>query len=186
MLRATTIRRHSHDTPVKQTHSVGVAVLQHDERHLRRKAVSLTNGVKVLVDLTEPVVLGAGDALVLEDGSTVEIAAADEALYSVTARNPLHLIELAWHIGNRHLPAAISSDRILLLRDHVIRAMLEGLGATVHEIVAPFNPVRGAYDAQGHGHSHDHGHSHSHDHKHDHADDREHDHAHGDHHHHHS
>jgi urease accessory protein len=122
----------------------------------------LNDGTKVLVDLAEPEVLAAGDALVLEDGSTVEIIAAEEALYAVTARNPLHLIELAWHIGNRHLAAAISSDQILLLRDHVIRAMLEGLGATVEEIVAPFNPIRGAYSGHGHGHSQDHGHSHAH------------------------
>ncbi|MGE3872805.1 MAG: urease accessory protein UreE [Parvibaculaceae bacterium] len=153
MLRATTIRRHSGSATGKQAPSLGTAVLQHDERHLRRKAISLTNGVKIFVDLAEPVVLGAGDQLQLEDGSTVEIAAADEALYTVSARDPLHLAELAWHIGNRHLPAAIFPDHILLLRDHVIRAMLEGLGATVREVVAPFNPVRGAY-----GHSHDHAH----------------------------
>ena len=41
----------------------------------------------------------------------------------------MHLAELAWHIGNRHLAAAIEAERILILRDHVIRAMLEGLGA---------------------------------------------------------
>lgn len=158
MLRATSVLRHSHDTPVKETPSAGVAILQHDERHLRRKAISLTNGVRVLVDLPEPVALRAGDALVLENGSTVEIVAADEALYVVTARDCLHLTELAWHIGNRHLPAAISSDGILLLRDHVIRTMLEGLGAKVEEIIAPFDPIRGAYGAHGHEHSPNHVH----------------------------
>lgn len=170
MLRATTIRRHIDRESVPEGPPLGVAVLQHDERHLRRKTISLSDGTRVLVDLAEPAVLAAGDALLLEDGSTVEIIAAEEALYAVTARNRLHLIELAWHIGNRHLSAAISSDRILLLRDHVIRSMLEGLGATVQEIVAPFNPVRGAYSAQGHSHSHGHGHSHDHGHPHDHAD----------------
>ena len=164
MLRATTIRRHSAKKSATTAPSLGVAVLQHDERHLRRKTIALTSGVKVLVDLAEPVVLDTGDELLLEDGSTVEIAAAEEALYTVTPRDPLHLIELAWHIGNRHLPAAIFSDHILLLRDHVIRSMLEGLGATVHETVAPFNPVRGAYSSQGHSHSHEHDHEHGHEH----------------------
>jgi urease accessory protein len=156
MLRATTVRRRLDNPTGKEVPSHGVAVLQHDERHLRRKTIALTNGVKVLVDLAEPVVLGAGDELVLEDGSTVMVAAAEESLYAVTARDPLHLTELAWHIGNRHLPAAILPDRILLLRDHVIRAMLEGLGATVREIVAPFNPVRGAYSGHGNEHTHNH------------------------------
>lgn len=130
----------------------------------------MTSGVKVLVDLAEPVVLDTGDELLLEDGSTVEIAAAEEALYTVTPRDPLHLVELAWHIGNRHLPAAIFSNHILLLRDHVIRSMLEGLGATVHETVAPFNPVRGAYSSShGHSHSHDHDHGDPQSHHHHHA-----------------
>ena len=147
-----------------------VAVLPHDERHLRRRAIELAHGDKVLVDLPEPVMLGHGDRLVLEDGRQIEIVAADEELYDIRARDSVHLAELAWHIGNRHLAAAIESDRILILRDHVIKAMLEGLGATVTDIVEPFTPVRGAYSGHGHSHDHDH-HDHGH---HDHGHDHEH------------
>ena len=143
----------------------GKAVLAHDERHLRRRAIELADGFieggKVLVDLPDPVTLSDGDRLVLEDGRHIEIAAAPEELYDIRARDTVHLAELAWHIGNRHLAAAIAADRILILRDHVIKAMLEGLGATVTEVVEPFTPVRGAYS--GHGH-HDHAHDHGHDH----------------------
>lgn len=145
-------------------------VLTHDERHLRRRVLSLADGNRFLVDLPEPVVLASGDQLALSDGSSVEIVAADEALYAVMPRDPQHLIELAWHIGNRHLAAAISVHSILILRDHVIKTMLEGLGARVREITAPFNPVRGAYSGSqhNHGHGHDHGHDHQHDHDHGH------------------
>ena len=143
--------------------------MPHDERHLRRRAIELADGGKVLVDLPEPVTLADGDRLVLEDGRLIEIVAAPEELYDIRARDAVHLAELAWHIGNRHLAAAIEADRILILRDHVIKAMLEGLGAAVTDIVEPFSPVRGAYS--GHGHSHDH-----HDHGHDHDD---HHHGHG-------
>ncbi|WP_428480768.1 urease accessory protein UreE [Roseomonas gilardii] len=144
-------------------------MLQHDERHLRRRAIELVDGRKVLVDLPEPVVLEAGDALLLEGNGIVEIAASSEPLYAVRGHSSLHLTELAWHIGNRHLAAAIEADRILILRDHVIKAMLEGLGAGVEEIEAEFNPVRGAYS--GHGHSqgasgHHHGHDEHHHHPH--------------------
>jgi urease accessory protein len=139
----------------------GRAVLAHDERHLRRRAIELADGGKVLVDLPEPVTLADGDRLVLEDGRIVEVAAAPEELYDIRARDAVHLSELAWHIGNRHLAAAIEADRILILRDHVIKAMLEGLGATVADVVEPFSPVRGAYSGHGHGHDH-HGHGHDH------------------------
>ena len=161
------------------------AVLPHDERHLRRRAIETAGGDKVLVDLPEPVALADGDRLVLEDGRQLEIVAAPEEVYDIRARDAVHLTELAWHIGNRHLAAAIDADRILILRDHVIKAMLEGLGATVSEVSQPFSPVRGAYSGHDHGHSHDH-HGHDHDHQdHDHHDhDHHHHHHHGHHHHH--
>lgn len=176
MLRATAVRTSPQggvDSHAPQI--AGTAVLQHDERHLRRKAIKLTDGTKILVDFPEPVVLASGDQLVLDDGTVVTISAADEPLYEITARDHTHLVQLAWHIGNRHLAAAIESDKILILRDHVIKAMLTGLGATVRDITAPFNPVRGAYAGHEPGHHHSHGHTHDHHHDHDHSHHHHHD-----------
>ncbi|MGX7876153.1 urease accessory protein UreE [Mesorhizobium sp. ORM6] len=158
----------------------GRAVLAHDERHLRRRAIELSDGSKVLVDLPEPVALNDGDRLVLEDGGHIEILAAPEEVYDIRARDSVHLTELAWHLGNRHLAASIETGRILILRDHVIKAMLEGLGATVREVSEPFKPVRGAYSGHGGAHGHDHGHAQNHAEAHSHS----HSHSHGDHHHH--
>jgi urease accessory protein len=141
------------------------AVLAHDERHLRRRAIETARGDRVLVDLPEPVALNDGDRLVLEDGRHIEIIAAQEPLYDIRASGPVHLAELAWHIGNRHLAAAIEANRILILRDHVIKAMLEGLGAAVSDVSEPFKPVRGAYSGHG-GHGHDHAHAEAHAHSH--------------------
>ncbi|MBO6900863.1 MAG: urease accessory protein UreE [Rhizobiaceae bacterium] len=132
------------------------ALLAHDERHLRRRVLVLSEGGRVLVDLAEPTTLDHGDLLLLEDGRSVEIRAAEEEVYSIKARSQLHLAELCWHIGNRHLAAQIEPDRIVILRDHVIRDMLEGLGAEVAETEEQFRPVRGAYSGHGH-HGHHHG-----------------------------
>ncbi|RCW82380.1 urease accessory protein UreE [Phyllobacterium bourgognense] len=162
MLRATGIRHDRDKDRGNFTSLLGTAVLEHDERHLRRKVINLTNGLKVLVDLAEPVVLVAGDELLLDDGSTVCVEVAEEQLYAVSANNQMQLTEFAWHIGNRHLPAAILRDRILIPRDHVVKAMLERLGAVVDEIVAPFDPVPGAYHGGGHAHDHDIAHPHHH------------------------
>ncbi|MER8429095.1 urease accessory protein UreE [Mesorhizobium caraganae] len=158
----------------------GRAVLPHDERHLRRRAIELADGSKVLVDLPEPVTLNDGDRLVLEDGRHVEITAASEEVYDIRARDAVHLTELAWHIGNRHLAAAIEPGRILILRDHVIKAMLEGLGATVRDVSEPFKPVRGAYSGgHDHGHAHAEAHAHSHAETHSHSHSESHSHSHG-------
>ena len=167
----------------------GRAVLAHDERHLRRRAIELADGSKVLVDLPEPVSLNDGDRLVLEDGGHIEIIAAPEEVYDIRARDGVHLAELAWHIGNRHLAASIEAGRILILRDHVIKAMLEGLGAAVTDVSEPFRPVRGAYSGHGGGHGHDHGHAHAeahahgHGEAHSHSESHSHSHSHAGHHH---
>jgi urease accessory protein len=148
-----------------------LAVLASDERHVRRKVIQLVHGDKVLVDFPKAVVLEHHDVLVLDDGRHAEIIAAEERLYDVRGRNPVHLAELAWHVGNRHLAAQIDEQRILILRDHVIKAMLEGLGATVSDTQEIFEPIRGAYSG---GHAHDHGHDHDGHHGHHHHDNNHH------------
>lgn len=168
--------------PADDTEPFGTIVLDHSERHLRRKAISTNQGDKVMVDLLDPVLFADGDRLVLEDGRTIEIIAAKEKLYAVTPTDACPIRHLAWHLGNRHLSAQIDEDRILIQRDHVIRAMLEGLGANVSETVERFQPVHGAYHNHGshdhahhdHGHDHAHGH-HGHEHSHGHHGHRHHD-----------
>ncbi len=145
-LRATSFRR----AEALGGEPFAIVVLDADERHIRRKRLTLANGEDVLVDFEKPVRLEQGDRLVLEDGRVAEVVAAPEALMEARARDPRHLVELAWHIGNRHLPAQIGEGRILLRHDRVIRQMLEQLGAAVSEVTEPFTPQHGAYHAHEH------------------------------------
>jgi urease accessory protein len=153
-------------------------VLDFDDRHRRRMAMTGTRGLAFLLDLENAVALRGGDALVLEDGRLIEVVAAPEPLIEIRGSDPQHLVRLAWHLGNRHLPTQITARGLRIRRDHVIEAMVKGLGARVIEIEAPFDPEGGAYAGGGHDHApeahigHDHA---SHDHGH---------HDHGDHHHH--
>jgi urease accessory protein len=157
-------------------------VLDFDDRHRRRMAMTGTRGLQFLLDLENAVALRGGDALVLEDGRLVEVVAAPEPLLEVKGSDPHHLIRVAWHLGNRHLPTQIMQKALRIRRDHVIETMVKGLGARVIEIEAPFDPEGGAYAGPAHGHAHEeHGHT-----GHDHADARNHHHGHHreDHHHH--
>ena len=108
------------------------------------------DGLAFLLDLQDATALRHGDGLVLDDGRIVEVRARPEPLLEVRGRDGQHLARLAWHLGNRHLPAAIETSRILIRPDHVIAAMLAGLGAAVTPVEAPFDPEGGAY-AAGHG-----------------------------------
>jgi urease accessory protein len=128
-------------------------VLAHDERRLRRKLLVLQHGDEVLVDFPQTVTLTDRSVLQLDDGRLVEIIAADELLYEVRAATPAHLVRLAWHIGNRHTSAQLEDNRILIKRDHVLKIMLEGLGATVTNVTEPFFAEHGAYHSHGEGHA---------------------------------
>jgi urease accessory protein len=151
-------------------------VLAWDDRHRRRLRLKGEGGTDILLDLPRATVLEDGDALRLSDGRLVAVHAADEPVMDVQAADPATLARLAWHIGNRHLPAEIRPDGIRLREDHVIATMLEGLGATVAHISAPFTPEGGAYsgarhaqetdDGAGHAHQHEHGQDHGHGHHH--------------------
>jgi urease accessory protein len=148
-------------------------VLDFDDRHRRRMAMTGTRGLEFLLDLENAVALRGGDALVLEDGRLVEVVAAPEPLVEIRGADPHHLIRVAWHLGNRHLPTQVMPKGLRIRRDHVIEEMVKGLGARVIEIEAPFDPEGGAYADPAHDHAqHDHAHHH-------------HAHDHGNHHHHH-
>ncbi|QUS41435.1 urease accessory protein UreE [Tardiphaga alba] len=165
--------------------AIDTVVLDFDDRHRRRMAMTGTRGLEFLLDLETAVALRGGDALVLEDGRRVEVVAAPEPLIEIRGTDPGHLVRLAWHLGNRHLPTQIMAKGLRIRRDHVIEDMVRGLGARVIEIEAPFDPEGGAYAAPHEApHAHDHGHNHghhgcSHDHHaHDHHAHGKHDHAH--------
>jgi urease accessory protein len=186
MLRATSVVRKA---AVKADRVIETLTLDHEDRGRRRLALKGDSGLDVLLDLDKPTALGDGDAVKLEDGRLVLIRAAAQSLLEIRADNPLRLMRVAWHIGNRHTPAEITTDAVYIENDHVLAEMVRGQGCAMAVVERPFQPERGAYDHDhancdhpSHDHGshahHDHGH-HGHDHAgHDHA--HKHSHSHGD------
>ncbi len=124
-------------------------VLDFEGRSLRRRVLTSTGGLRFLVDLAKMTSVHGDEAFMLEDGRVVGIVPAEEELFQVEG----DLTRLAWHIGNRHTPCQIETDRLLIQRNHVMRDMLLRLGATVALVTEPFDPEGGAY---GHGRIHTH------------------------------
>ena len=149
----TTIISHTHDP-------ADVITLDETARHRRRVKMVSDGGIEFLLDLPEARLLRHGEGLELSDGRVIEVRAEPESLLEVRGRDTQHLLALAWQIGNRHLAAQIEPDRILIRHDSVIKDMLLGLGATISETSAPFDPEGGAYGDPHRSHHHDHGHSH--------------------------
>ncbi|MEK9673775.1 MAG: urease accessory protein UreE [Rhodospirillaceae bacterium] len=172
MLRATVLKRKG----TWQGAAADTVVLDFDARHRRRIAMTGVGGLDFLLDLAEAEALADGDGLMLDDGRLVAVRAAAEPLLEVTCDDHAHLVRVAWHLGNRHLPTELLGDSLRIREDHVIEDMLVKLGARVAHVSEPFNPEGGAY---GHGRTHGHDHGHSHDHDHDHDHDHGHHHGHG-------
>jgi len=138
------------------SHGHGSAIdrlsLSYEDRFLRRKVLTLASGESILIDLEQTTSLDHGGVLITTSGEEVAIEAKEEPLMQIKGA---HLLQLAWHIGNRHTPCQIENDRLLIQRDHVLKDMLEKLGADILDVTEPFTPEGGAY---GHGRTHGHQH----------------------------
>jgi len=144
-----------------------LVTLDREDRHRRRASLTGEYGLAFLLDLAQAVHLRHGDGLKLDDGRIVEVRAEAEDLVEIAADDMDHLVRIAWHLGNRHLPTQLMGATLRIRRDHVIEDMVQRLGGRLTPLAAPFDPEGGAY---GHGqtHGHDHGHLHGH-HAHDHG-----------------
>ncbi|QGZ42519.1 urease accessory protein [Pseudoduganella flava] len=131
-------------------------VLPYELREKCRLRATLDTGEEVAIFTVRGTVLRDGDLLTGEEGRVVKVVAASEDTYRVTAPDAQALLRCAFHLGNRHTQAQVEAGFLRIRADAVLREMLYGLGATVIEERAPFEPESGAYSAGGH-HHHDHG-----------------------------
>jgi urease accessory protein len=152
MRRAVAIHR-SGEWPEAETKAS--ATLAYLDRYRRRFRLKDDSGEFFLLDLKEAVQLRDGDGLELEGGGFIRVRAAAEEVVDIECAGAAELARVAWHLGNRHLPVQIVDGRLRIRDDHVIVAMVEGLGARANRLRAPFDPEGGAYgDSHGHGHEH--------------------------------
>jgi urease accessory protein len=147
--------------------------LDADDRQRRRIVLTAEKGTRMLLEFDKPVTLRDGDGLVLDGGSIVLVSGMPEPLAEIAASSPRDFVRIAWHLGNRHTDVQIAGDRIRIRRDHVLEEMLRGLGATVRQVEAPFDPKATVPHSHGHDHGHTRGHEHGHDHHHCHGYDHE-------------
>jgi urease accessory protein len=127
-----------------QATAIDHVVLDAGDRHRRRIVLKGDRGTEFLLDLDEAVALRDGDGIMLDDGGIVLVAGQAEPLAEVVVRTPLALVQLAWHLGNRHTDVQIVGDRLRIRRDHVLEEMAARLGAKVTSIEASFDPEAGA------------------------------------------
>ncbi|HSH07520.1 MAG TPA: urease accessory protein UreE [Burkholderiales bacterium] len=126
-------------------------VLPFERRQKSRLRAQLDSGEEVAVNLPRGDMLRGGDRLVASDGRVIEVIAQPEAVVHITCAEATALARAAYHLGNRHVPVEVGEGYLRIAADHVLEAMLHGLGALLEHRQAPFEPEAGAY---GGGHQH--------------------------------
>lgn len=128
--------------------------LGYEARRRSRLRVRLDDGREAALLLPRGTQLRGGDRLRADDGSVIEVRAAPEAVSVACSPDPLRLARACYHLGNRHVALEIGAGCVRYLHDHVLDAMVAGLGLRVAAETAPFEPEPGAF---GGGHPHGHG-----------------------------
>ena len=132
--------------------AVDAVTLPYLDRHRRRIRLVADSGAPFLLDLARAQHLTEGDGLELDTGAYIRVRAAPEPVIEIAADSPADLLRIAWHLGNRHLPLQVAAGKLRLRADHVVAAMVEGLGGRITRCDAPFDPEIGAYAGAAHRH----------------------------------
>ena len=131
---------------------IDTITLNYNDRFIRRKKLLSDNKLEFLVNLPETISVNKDDGFLLDDGNVILIKNAKETLIEIRSED---LINLAWHIGNRHIPCQIETNRLLIHEDKVIENLIVRLGGLIKKISEEFSPEGGAYGlGRTHGHKH--------------------------------
>jgi urease accessory protein len=127
-------------------------VLPYEQREKSRLRATLRSGEEAAVFTVRGSILRDGDLMTGSDNRVIRIAAAAEAVYRVECPTPHQLLRCAFHLGNRHTQTQLGDGFLRIRQDPVLKDMLQGLGATVSEENAAFEPEAGAYSSGSHAH----------------------------------
>lgn len=141
---------------VAATETMLSLALSIDQRIRSRQRVQLSDGREAALDLPRGEILRGGQVLSNAEGLLVRVVAAAETLSVVRVDDPLLKARICYHLGNRHVPLEITAEYLSYQHDHVLDAMVTGLGGVVSCEPLPFEPEAGAYGGHSHSHSHDH------------------------------
>lgn len=126
-------------------------VLPFELRRKSRLRTSLAGGEAVGIFLERGQILRDGEYLGAQDGRVVKVVAQPEKVLEVRCDSPEALVRVTYHLGNRHVPLQVGQGWVRIADDYVLKEMLEGLGASVRALEAPFEPEAGAYGNHSHG-----------------------------------
>ena len=141
------------DEPQGQTRDE--LVLTSEQRANPHLAVQTVGGRTLRISLPRGTELQDGDVILRENGLTVVVRAADEALLWLTPQgNDTDWNAACYQLGNLHRPARFLDGGVLTPSDPLALQVLRGLDVSLQEVTRPFVGRRfGAAGAHHHHHS---------------------------------
>jgi len=106
----------------------------------RRWRATASDGTDFGFDLEERLCDGA--VIWQRDGFDYVVRQEPETVYRIALDNPGQAAQVAWKIGNLHLPAQITGDAMLVLHDPAMAQLLEREGWSFSEPVVVFRPMK--------------------------------------------
>ena len=130
---------------VKKNNPLILELTAEERTKLRGKKQTLC-GIDLLLQLPREGRLSEGELLAGEkDFPQILVSAANENLFEVTAKSYIELMKAVYHLGNRHIELELTSNKIYLKEDSVLKKMLLKRGLFIQDVKKSFNPVDGAY-----------------------------------------
>lgn len=113
-------------------------VLAWDEREKTRQRVRTAAGRELAIKLPTGTRLRPGTVVVIAHGFHVEVAAADEDVWSIRSDDPRVLARASYEIGNRHLAVEIGSGEVAVRYDHTLEDLWRRIGLPAVRAHRPF------------------------------------------------
>lgn len=114
-----------------------------EERRWTRKRISTTQGREVALALPTGSLLRPGDVLAVEADWYLAVEGKPEPVLAITPKDRDEAIRVAFDVGNRHFPVAISGDDLFVPDDTAMEQLLTRLGVAWKRTVAVFAPLGG-------------------------------------------
>jgi urease accessory protein len=141
--------------PEMEKHEADDSVtLTYEQRERARVLAKTHSGEEIGIFLKHGKPMRVGELLRTLCGKTIRVTAAMEPVTKVTTENWLLFSRACYHLGNRHVKIQIEERQLFISPDHVLEAMLRGLGLTVTHEERVFVPESGAYAKHHHQHQH--------------------------------
>lgn len=127
-----------------------VIILDWEERRKSRQRIVSRGGIEIGIALPTGTILCNGDILYIDDTTYIEVEARKEDIILIKHKDLVASANIAYEIGNKHLPAAINKNGIFTPYNHQVEVWLNKKGVGYDRIKMIFEPL-----TQGHAHMHE-------------------------------